>query len=193
MVKGRFVLVVAVLAMLVLAACGGGGASDTASLDQSYSGSNITFNYPGGWVVEEQGDSGTVLVASGQATMDIMSGAVEGEPAPGELGMSLMVMPTADVVALFDPPTAMAVLEGMFVDTISRSEGVEVSDPEEVTLGGKTVARVTATGTESDTVVYVVEVSEDALVVVYAATLPGEIGNYSGTVERIIESLSYQG
>ncbi len=191
MVKVRVVVMAVVIGMLVLAACGGTGGDSAAvsslSLNQSFRGAGISFNYPEGWVVDEREGAG-VMLASSQSTLDNMTGSGSDILPAGELGVVFVVLPMADLTGMYDP---MTVLERMYLSALSQNEDAELNDPENVTIGGKMCARVTGSDYGNDVAALVVEVSEDALVALIAGAAPGEMGNFDATLEGIIESLSY--
>ena len=145
----------------------------------------LTFDYPGGWVIQEE--FGSILIANSQETLDALMDT--GEMSAGQAAIA--VLPPAALEAQFSM-IGLTLDQGpaALVDQYMALVGEESFDqPEELTLGDKPAVRVSgALGGETQTL-YAVDLGEGGLAMVAVAALTDEIAQVLPTGEAIIASM----
>jgi sugar lactone lactonase YvrE len=145
----------------------------------------LTFNYPGGWVTQEE--FGSILLANSEETMNALMEV--GEMSAGQA--AIVVLPPAALEAQFGM-IGLALDQGPAVvaDEYIALVGEEsFGEPEEVTIGGKPAVRVTGDlGGQAQTL-YVVDLGEGGLAMVAVAAAPDELGQAQATSEAVIATM----
>lgn len=192
---------------LALAACGGDGddngggggggvnLSQTIAFESEFLGS-ITVNYPEGWFSATQPDQG-IMIANSQAALDAMQAEESPQPEEGQVGGLITAFPSEffSSLGIAADASPSAVLS-TFVENVLTDESSEVNlgDPQEVTLNGKTAAiasgTVTEEGATSDATFVVVQAEGGVVLVIFRAS-EGDIGEYDATIRAVAGSAVY--
>lgn len=203
-------LLLLVVLPFVLAACGGdddggddgggddGGSSDV-DLSQSISaddpefGMSLTVNYPEGWVGSTE--AGVILLANSQEMMDLANAAGSETPDIGDGQVFVTVQPLPpEFIGFFldegEEATASSVLDAAFLGTLG--EDFEISEIEELTIGGNSAAAASATSEiEGDSGrIYALAVELDGGYLAFTGiSAPGE-EDFDATIQAIAGSAS---
>ncbi len=185
-----WLLFVAILA-LMLAACGGGGddgGDGGVDLSQSYDNEGLSFNYPEGWVVLDNG-FGQVMLASNQETLDLMTGGDSAGPPSSQVGVSIMLMPMEEA-GMGDDVTPMSVME-MLLPGMQEEGEAEFTEPSEETIEDKATARVEGSDENVQAAIIIVDIGNGTFVMATGAAAPGELDDFNDEINAIIGTMSY--
>jgi hypothetical protein len=168
----------------ILAACGGGGdtestdtpsegGGDSVELSETFTGDTtasgtLTFNYPSGWTQAGTADALSLTNTDAGAAI------------------SVSVTPGAAATAMGSTPTEIL---ASFASNTAAAAGITYSEPEEVTFGSNSGAIVSATGSGTDYIIAIVDVSDSYVFLSYTAP-EGEMESNRATLEAIASSIS---
>lgn len=144
---------------------------------------SLTLNYPSGWTAEEF--LGTVLLANSEAATAVFT---EGSAVqPGQVVVAVL---TPESVAQNLAGSAEEVTSPEGLLTVFLSDTVTTySEIETETLGGKPVARASATENEELLLAYAIEFESGVFGLVAQITVAGEEGEFEPTLRAVIESM----
>lgn len=187
--SGLLLFVLLIAASLALAACGGGDKKDeggkAADLKQSYDGAaGVSVKYPEGWAVVDSPD-GSVILASNQAMLDIITAATDDPPtiAKGQAGLMILVMPADQALG------GMTLKE--LVGMMASGGAFEAGEVKDVKIGDKDANRsdIVADGMDG----FTVGLEKDGAVVIgMGIAAKGEMKDREATLLAIIESAAYK-
>ncbi len=193
-------LILVAILVLVLAACGGGGGDGDGSdgdgdsgdgggnlSRQNYDFNGLSFDYPGGWVVDYVTE-GQVAVANSQEAMDALENQTDGGPSSGQFSLMITFF-AAEEMGLTEDVSLAAVLE-MFLGFAVDEDTPNFSVPLEETVGGKNTIRVEGSDENVQAVMIVIDFDNTYAFVTGATTL-GELGDFNDEINAIIGSMSY--
>jgi hypothetical protein len=153
-------------------------AADQASFDLTqtltFEAEKWTLSIPGSWIAEDKG--GYILIKSDEWVAAILG------LNPGQVEISI------DIGLSTDPSALVHVIT--FAMPMADSQGFTLSDPVELTLGGKRAARVDATvAGKYHLVAFAIERDDGQYTEVFAYTHPDEFALYEPVILAILDSL----
>ncbi len=151
-------------------------------LPQSYTArSGIKFDYPKGWVVDEI--EGSIYLANQPG---VPSGA---SPLAGQV--SLTIFPPYPKTLFGNPNAPMIDALRTVGPPMAQSRVLALADPASLTLGGKAAARATLSGAATDGRAYLIDISDQFAVLLFASAPIGEYAQYDQKVRDIAASIRF--
>lgn len=199
-----FLLLSAVMMVVVMAACSDAGTTDDGDsgnedgVDVSLSQTetieaqglgNISVSYPEGWVA--QGESGAVIIASSEDVLAIEDPASVDEIPAGSVLISVTIIPTemGDSLGLSEDASPNDVID-VFSALMTGEDFPELSESEDVTIGGKPAAVTRGSDDKLNASIYAI-VSDNVFIVGLGATRPDEADQHTATIEAILGSVTF--
>lgn len=151
---------------------------------------SITFDYPDGWLVTE--DGGQIMAASSEAALE---NANSGMLAEGDF--ALMIAPpaiSATLISVSNVTNDASITDtlGALLFTLEGDDVPEFGAPVEMDLGGVPAARVDGMIDEADYVLVLLQFAPDTFVLGVGISAPDTISQFDDTLEAVFASLSYE-
>lgn len=157
---------------------------------QRYDKNNLRFDYPAGWVLQEQSDGSEILLGNTQAALDIISpsgdGIIRGQ---AQIAFSIFFLPRDEIGASVVEP---AVLLRAFARSLSQAADAPVfTDTAPITVNGRAGAEIFGTSATFETRIIVVNVDETGFLVIFSVYSKGEGSDFAEAFALILNSIDY--
>lgn len=168
-------MLILILMVMALAACDDASNSQddasgqTAGLSQTYDEAGLSFSFPEGWVFKQE--PSTVLIASSQEVLDIMSTTEDAQIPDGGQAVTILGFPAPIESGLGQQDILDLILESSADDA-----GTQVADSEDVTLGDADGLRVAFSddGAKGEGAIYILRSNDQVIVAVIALSSAGD-------------------